>query len=190
MGANVRFMTSEELEAALDTISQSPGDSGRLEMIVCRPDIDQRKVLVEGELDLQVGLVGDSWRSRGISGTTITSLHNFAQLTLMNSRVIALVAGTRDRWPLAGDQLFVDLDLSTANLPPGTRLKIGTASIEITSKAHTGCSKFADRFGQDALLFVNAPNHKDLHLRGVNARVMEPGVIKTGDTIKIIRKPV
>lgn len=108
------------------------------------------------------------------------------QINLMNSRAIALVAGERDRWPLAGDQLYIDIDMSEANLPPGTRLELGSALIEITAAPHTGCSKFASRFGADATKFVNSPQGKDLHLRGLNARVVRPGVIRTGDTARKI----
>jgi hypothetical protein len=176
-----------ELEASLDSIRQSPRDSGRLEMIVCRPAEDEREVLAEGTLDLRLGLVGDSWISRGSTRTADGSSHPDTQVTLMNARVIAVLAQRRERWPLAGDQLYVDLDLSAANLPPGTRLQVGTAVIEITAQPHTGCSKFAEWFGQDARLFVNAPALKDLHLRGLNAKVIQPGLARTGDTVRVLR---
>jgi MOSC domain-containing protein YiiM len=183
----MRHLTLEELEASLDLIRQAPGDSGRLEMIVCRPGVDQRAVLSEAALDPRVGLVGDNWNSRGSSLTPDGSAHPGMQLTLMNARVIAALARTRAHWPLAGDQLFVDLDLSAANLPPGTHLQIGTAVVEITAQPHTGCAKFAERFGQAARQFINAPANQDLHLRGVNARVVKSGLVKTGDAIQVIR---
>jgi len=178
-------MNMVELESNLELISQSPKDGGRLELIVRRPAVDVREVLAEGTLDLSLGLVGDSWSFRNAPAAP----HPDMQLTLMNTRVIGLLAQTRARWPLAGDQLFVDLDLGAANLPPSTRLKIGTSIIEVTAKPHLGCAKFAERFGQDAYLFVNSQDHKDLHLRGVNARVVQPGLIKTGDSIMLIRIP-
>jgi MOSC domain-containing protein YiiM len=106
------------------------------------------------------------------------------QLNIMNSRVIALVAQDRGRWQLAGDQLFVDMDLSTDNVPPGTRLMLGSAIIEVTAQPHTGCNKFVTRFGLDAGKFVNSPVGRQLHLRGVNARVVQRGTIRIGDVTK------
>jgi MOSC domain-containing protein YiiM len=102
----------------------------------------------------------------------------------MNARVIALLAGEQERWSLAGDQLYVDLDLSNENLPPGTRLAIGGALVEVTALPHTGCQKFKARFGRDALVFVNSARGKQLHLRGINARVIQPGKICVGDVVK------
>src|SRR5918997_1726577 len=106
------------------------------------------------------------------------------QLNVMNSRVIALVARSRDRWPLAGDQLYLDLDLSKDNLPAGTRLALGAAVIEVTAQPHTGCKKFVERFGVEAMKFVNSEMGKRLCLRGINAKVIEPGVIRIGQTAK------
>jgi MOSC domain-containing protein YiiM len=166
-----------ELEASLEEIARSPQGSGRLELIVRRPAEDQREVLSAADLDPLSGLAGDTWRARK------PNPNPDSQLTLMNARVIARLAQTRERWALAGDQLFVDLDLSRAALPVGTRLKIGTAVIEITAKPHTGCAKFAERFGADALAFVNEPAHQPLNLRGVKARVVQPGRIHTGDAV-------
>jgi MOSC domain-containing protein YiiM len=108
------------------------------------------------------------------------------QLNIMNSRVIALLAQDKDRWPLAGDQLFIDMDLSAENLPPGTRLALGSAMIEVTDQPHTGCKKFMERFGLDAMKFVNSPVGKQLHLRGINAKVVQPGLIQVGDVVKKI----
>ena len=101
----------------------------------------------------------------------------------MNSRVINLVATSRERWPLAGDQLFIDLDLSEDNLPPGTRLELGTAVIEVTAIPHTGCKKFVERFGLDAVKFVNS-GINNLKLRGVNAKVVRPGLVSAGDKVR------
>ena len=181
--------TFEELEASLGTLALSPRDSGHLELIVRRPGVDEREVLPEGDLDLRAGLVGDGWISRPSPRTPAGSPNPKAQVTLMNARVIALLAQTRERWPLAGDQLFVDLDLGAANLPAGTRLKVGEALLEITDQPHTGCNKFAARFGKDAFRFVNLPEHKALRLRGANARVIQPGRIRTGDLVEVVRRP-
>jgi MOSC domain-containing protein YiiM len=179
-------LTMETLSAGLEHVRHSPIDDGVLEMIVRRPATDAREILECGELTVADGLVGDSWGVRRRSGGADPSSESDTQLTLMNARAIALVAEDRDRWPLAGDQLFVDLNLSSANLPPGTRLQIGTASIEITDQPHTGCRKFVSRFGVDAMKFVNSPIGRQLQLRGVYAKVIQPGVIRVGDTVKKI----
>jgi hypothetical protein len=184
MIAEMEHLPMDRLEAALDRIRQSPKDEGVLELIVRRPAVGEREVLAEGELDLVEGLVGDSWRFRGSSRTEDGSSHPDMQLNLMNSRVVALVARHPDRWRLAGDQLYVDLDLSAANLPPGTRLAIGGAVIEVTAQPHTGCKKFVERFGLDAMKFVNSPVGRELHLRGINARVVQPGPIRAGDVVR------
>jgi MOSC domain-containing protein YiiM len=183
MMSEARHLTMAELEAGLDTIRQSPKDEGVLELIVRRPQTDEREVLEEGELDPAEGLVGDNWKSRDGSGGARPAVTD-KQLTLMNARVIALLAQTRERWPLAGDQLFVDFDLSTETVPPGTRLAVGSAVIEVTALPHTGCKKFTERFGADAMAFVNSPVWKELHLRGVNARVVKAGSVRVGDAVK------
>jgi len=155
-----------------------------VELIVRRPAENEREVLEEGTLDLADGLVGDMWRVRGSRSTPDGSANPLAQLTLQNARLAMLVAGPRERWPLAGDQLYVDLDLSVENLPPGTRLAVGSAVIEITPHPHTGCAKFSARFGSDALRFVNSQAGRMLRLRGVNTRVVEDGVVRRGDPIR------
>ena len=179
----MNHLTRSQLEAGLEEIGRSPKDAGVLEMIVRRPQIGAREVLQEGQLDLDDGLVGDSWRLRTSKRTADGSPHPEMQLNLMNSRVVALVSQDRSRWHLAGDQLFVDFDLSEGNVPAGTRLAIGTAVIEVTAEPHTGCSKFVERFGLDAMTFVNSRERKDLNLRGVNARVVRPGAVRVGDRI-------
>ncbi|RDI75920.1 hypothetical protein Gocc_0339 [Gaiella occulta] len=175
---------AEELEAGLAEIRRSPRDGGVVELIVGRPAEGAREVLEEGTLDLDDGLVGDCWRVRGSRSTPDGSANPDAQLTLMNSRVAALLAGERERWALAGDQLYVDLDLSAGNLPPGTRLALGSAVVEVTAEPHTGCVKFRDRFGHEALRFVSSPTGRALNLRGVNARVVEPGTVRRGDAVR------
>lgn len=182
----VRHLTIAELEAGLDEILGSPKHEGLLELIVRRPASDEREVLEAGELNPSEGLVGDNWRLRRSSRTHDGSPHLDMQLNIINSRLIQLVAQDRERWPLAGDQLYLDLDLSEENLPPGTRLAIGSALIEVTAQPHTGCKKFVARFGLDAMKFVNSPLGKQLHLRGINAKVVQPGTIRTGDVAKKI----
>ena len=176
-----RHLTKDELEAGLDHIQQSPKDDGVLQLIVRRPSVEAREVLDEAQLDLSEGLVGDSWKVRPSSKTPDGSPHPDMQVNIMNARVVALVAQEKERWPLAGDQLYVDLDLSRANVPPGTQLAIGSAVVEVTAPPHTGCKKFVARFGLDAMKFVNSPLGRELNLRGVNAKVIQPGVIRTGD---------
>jgi hypothetical protein len=179
MTVEARHLTMEELEGGLPEIMRAPRDGGVLEMIVRRPSVGEREVQLEAHLDVERGLLGDNWAVRN----SPRSPEPAAQLTLMNARVTALVAQDRDRWPLAGDQLYVDLDISEANLPAGTRLGIGTAVVEVSALPHTGCAKFVARFGQDAMTFVNAPGRRELRLRGMNTRIVRSGVIRAGDTI-------
>jgi MOSC domain-containing protein YiiM len=173
-----------ELEAGLRIIRQSPQDNGLLKLIVRRPNVDEREIVKEAELDLEEGLVGDTWKTRGSKATPDGSANINAQITLMNMRAIALLAQDESRWALAGDQLFVDFDLSEANTPAGTRIAIGSAILEVSATPHTGCAKFSERFGRDALKFVNSPDGKQLHLRGVNARVVQAGEIQVGNVVK------
>ena len=181
---DARHLTTAELEAGLEHIRQSPHDQGTLKLIVRRPAVDAREVLDVGHLDAVTGLVGDTWQVRGSSRTEDGAAHPDMQLNIMNARTIALLAQEPARWPLAGDQLYVDLDLSEENLPPGTRLAIGSAVIEVTAQPHTGCKKFMARFGVDAHKFVNSPTGRALHLRGVNAKVVQSGEIHTGDAVR------
>ena len=177
----MEHLTQEELAAGLDEIRKSPKDKGVLNLIVRRPETEQREILNQGSLDPAHGLVGDNWITRGSRATKDGSAHPEMQLNIMNSRVIALVAQQPERWALAGDQLFIDMDLSPENLPPGTRLSIGSAIIEVTSEPHTGCKKFVARFGLDAMVFVNSGIGKKLNLRGINAKVVQAGTIRTDD---------
>jgi len=182
-------LNRQELEAGWGYIKRSPLDNGTLQMIVARPAVDEREVLGEGRLDLVDGLVGDTWRTRGNTSRPDGSADPEAQLTVMNSRLAALVAGTPDHGGLAGDQLYIDLDLSVRHLPAGSRLQIGEAVIEITAKPHRGCAKFAARFGNEALRFVNTGEGLALNLRGRNAKVAMPGAIKRGDAVRRITPP-
>src|SRR5262245_15311969 len=182
--AVMNHLLMAELQAGLDKIRQSPKEVGILELIVRRPTTGAREILHEGQLDLVEGLVGDNWSTRGSRLTADGLAHPDMQLNVMNSRVIALVAGHPDRWSLAGDQLFVDLDLSVDNLPPETRLTLGSAVIEVTKQPHNGCAKFLERFGVNAVKFVNSDEGKRLHLRGINARVVSPGAIRVGGIVR------
>jgi hypothetical protein len=178
--SDAKFPTMVELEAGLDVILKSPKNAGTLEMIVRRPQVGEREVMTEGTLDFAKGLVGDNWPSRGSSDKPNPDV----QLTIMNSRAIALLARDKSRWPLAGDQLYIDLDLSEENLPIGTRLAVGSAVIQVSPQPHTGCKKFLARFGQEAVDFVNSALGIKLHLRGINARIIQQGTIRVGDVVR------
>ena len=180
MERTVKRLTLQELEAALDHLRQAPKDEGVLQLIVCRPEEDQREVLEQAELDPVKGLIGDNWFVRGSRKTPDGSAHPEMQINIMNSRVTALVAQEKERWPLAGDQLYIDMDLSHENLPAGSRLEVGTAVLEVSALPHTGCRKFVSRFGAEAMEFVNSPLGKQLCLRGINAKVVQGGVVKVG----------
>lgn len=170
-------------EQWLAEVLRSPADRGRLELIVRRPAVGEREVLASGELHLEVGLVGDNWLARGSRSRPDGSAEPDAQLNIMNSRCARLVARSDERMPLAGDQLFVDLDLSPQNLPAGTRLQIGSAVIEVTDKPHTGCAKFTRRFGLAVHRWINGRVGKQHRLRGICAKVVVPGTITAGDEI-------
>ena len=182
----MKHLTIQELEAALDHLREAPKDGGVLQLIVRRPQIDHREVVEEAELDPVLGLIGDNWSVRGSRRTPDGSPHPEMQINIMNARVTALIAQERERWPLAGDQLYLDMDLSKENLPAGSRLAVGSAVIEVSALPHTGCHKFVARFGADAMKFVNSEVGKQLCLRGINAKVVEGGVVKVGHTARKI----
>ncbi|MGH9232045.1 MAG: MOSC domain-containing protein [Acidimicrobiales bacterium] len=175
--------TTAELEAALADVRQAPADDGTVDLIVRRPATGEREVLDEGVLDLAEGLVGDNWRERGSRHTPDGAAETDRQLNVINARLSGLVAVDPERRALAGDQLHLDLDLSIANLPPGTRLALGSAVIEVTEPPHLGCAKFVERFGREAMRFVNSPTGRELRLRGMNARVVVAGTVRPGDTV-------
>ena len=187
MSTVIKHFTRAELEAGLDLVRQSPRDAGTLELIVRRPAVEQRETLESGELTPTEGLVGDSWRRRHGDH----SLDPRTQITLMNARAASLVAADRSRWALAGDQLFVDFDLSGENLPPGTQLTIGSAVLEVSDEPHRGCAKFVSRFGLDAMKFVNSPVGRELNLRGIYVLVVRAGTVRVGDEVrKLVRSVV
>jgi hypothetical protein len=179
-------LTAEELQAGLDHIGCSPKDEGVLDLIVRRPTVNERELLEQAELDLLQGLVGDTWNRRRSKSTPDGSPNIEMQITVINSRAAALVAREKNRWQLAGDQLYVDLDLSAENLPAGTRMALGSAVIEVTAPPHLGCQKFVARFGLEAMKFVNSPLGRELRLRGIHAQVVQAGQIRTGDLARKI----
>jgi hypothetical protein len=182
--APARQRTRAELEAALDELRASPVGEGVLRLIVRRPLENEREVLATATLDEHEGMVGDRWNAADFGDGP----ERFdTQLTLMNARAASLIAGEPEHWPPAGDQLYVELSLAGGDLPPGSRLEIGSAVIEITAVPHTGCGKFIRRFGVDAMKFVNSPVGRELNLRGVNAKVVRCGAVAQGDTIRLAR---
>jgi MOSC domain-containing protein YiiM len=180
----MRHLPLSELEGRLDHIRQSPRDQGTVGLIVRRPGENERETLAEGQLTTEAGLVGDVWSTPESGSPDIAT-----QVTLMNARAADAVAGTRDRWPLAGDQLYVDFDLSEANLVAGMRLQVGEAIVEVTDEPHLGCGKFAARFGTDAAKFVNSAAGRVLRLRGINTRVVRGGSVRMGDRIERLDRP-
>ena len=180
----IRYLTREELEAGVGDIRRAPKDEGVLHMIVRRPNVDERELLDEAQLSVDEGVVGDTWRLRSSSRMPDGGPHPDMQLNIIGTRAIGLIAQDRARWALSGDQLFVDLDLTGENLPAWTKLQIGSAIIEVTDQPHTGCGKFVSRFGVDAMKFVNSPLGRSLNLRGINARVVQPGTIRVGDVVR------
>ena len=176
-------MPLAELELQLERIKRSPSERGSLVLIVRRPAVDAREVIEEAELDDRSGLVGDSWLARAEVSTPDGSIGRETQITMANVRSIEAVAGDSTRVPLAGDQLFVDFDLSEQNVPPGTLLEVGSALLEVSSVPHRGCGKFSSRFGVDALKFVNSASGRALNLRGINTRVVRGGVVRGGDAV-------
>ena len=178
-----RHLTMPELEAALDVIRAAPKNGGVLEMIVRRPDLGHRDVVDEAELDPVVGLVGDSWSRRGSRRSADGGPHPQMQLNIMSTRVVSLVAQERAAGRSPAISCSSTWISARDNLPPGTRLPMGTAVIEVTAEPHTGCAKFVERFGVDAMKFVNSPEHTDLHLRGINAKVVQAGRIRVGDLL-------
>jgi hypothetical protein len=177
-------LTTEELQSGLDRIRRSPTDEGVLNLIVRRPAVNEREVVEQAELDLVQGLVGDTWNRRRSKSTADGSPNIEMQITIINSRVAALVAREKTRWQLAGDQLYVDMDLSSENLPTGTRLTLGSAVIEVTAPPHLGCQKFVARFGLEAMKFVNSPVGRELRLRGLHARVVQAGRIRADQLVR------
>lgn len=187
MSQSTQHQSAAQLGRKLEHIADSPDDRGVVEMIACRPAEDERETLDIAVLDTELGLIGDNWKARGSRRSPDGSANPKAQVTLMNSRVIdAVTGGDLSRWSLAGDQIYVDLDLSPENVPAGARLAIGDALIEVSDQPHTGCHKFASRFGAEALRFVNTGAGRENRFRGINCFVVTGGTIHTGDTVEVV----
>jgi MOSC domain-containing protein YiiM len=177
----MEHLSRQRLEAGLGQILDSPRDDGQIVLVVRRPAVGVREMPEEVMLDAAAGLAGDNWLARGSRGTADGSADPQRQVTVMNARVAELVAGGTDRMPLAGDQLYIDLDLSVDNLPAGSFLAVGQAVLQVSEAPHLGCAKFVERFGAEAMRFVNSRVGRRLRLRGMNTRVIEPGIVRRGD---------
>jgi MOSC domain-containing protein YiiM len=171
----------------LAQLEASPKDRGRLEGLVVRPTRETRQVVDEAVVDVDRGVVGDNWLDRGSSSTPDGSARLDSQVTLISTRLLAAIEPDESRWPLAGDQLYVDLDLSLDNLPIGARVTIGDVVLEVSPAPHTGCAKFSARFGSDALKWTNTTRGRELRMRGMNATVVRGGRIRVGDEIRVVR---
>ena len=178
------FKSLSEMESCLDVIRQAPVDEGDVVMIIARPITGGREILERCELNQKSGLLGDNWQARGDKHTVDGTSDTGRQLTIMNARTIRAITDSEARWPDAGDQFFVDFDLSDENLPSGTQLAIGEAVVEVTALPHLGCQKFGDRFGKDANQFVNSNTGKTLNIRGINVKVIKPGSVSKGNSIR------
>jgi hypothetical protein len=176
--------TRAQLDAGLGDVEAAPSVSGPLKSIVARPEIGEREVVDSGRFEPGAGMAGDNWRVKPASKTGAPDPE--AEVTLMNARVAALVADSDDPadWAPAGDQLYADFDISVGNLPAGTRLRVGTAVLEVTEEPHLGCGKFISRFGVDAMKFVNSPRGRELRLRGVNLKIVEGGEAAVGELVE------
>lgn len=175
---------NRDFTPSLPAIEAAPKAVGRLEGIVVRPTRETRRVVDETELDPELGVVGDNWLERGSSSSPDGSARLDSQVTLISTRVLAAIEPDAARWPLAGDQLLVDFDLSLENLPIGAQVHVGDAVLEVSPAPHTGCAKFSARFGSDALKWINSPLGRSLRMRGMNAIVVRPGSIRVGDAIR------
>jgi len=179
------YRSTAELTAGLDHLRAAPADAGTVRLVVRRPDLGTREILEVGELTEADGLVGDTWLQRATSRAIADGRHLEAQVNVMSARMVGLLADTAAEQAFAGDQLYLDLDISHAGLPTGSQIAIGDeAVIEVTAKPHNGCKKFLNRFGQDAVDFVNSELGKELRLRGLNARVVTGGVVRSGDKVR------
>ena len=179
--------SADELAAGLDHVRVAPADRGTVELLAVRPALDERLLPTTVEISTELGVVGDTWNERPSRRTPDGGPNPAAQVTVMSSRAVALVAGHRSRWALAGDQVYADLDLSRDNLPTGTRLHLGDAVLEVTDAPHTGCAKFSERFGVEALRLTATPEGTALRLRGINTRVVRGGSVSVGDEVSVER---
>jgi MOSC domain-containing protein YiiM len=172
----------EDFEHAWQALPPLPRQRGSVDLLVCRLGGGRHSTPQRVGVSAEAGVAGDRW-SRDERDPSV-------QVTLMMTRVAELIA-QQQALPLhlAGDNLLVGLDLHERALPVGTRLRAGTAVLEVTAEPHLGCKKFRERFGSGALRWVNDKAHRDRRLRGVNCRVVVDGEIALGDALEVLSPP-
>jgi hypothetical protein len=184
MDAETATRPARDFDPTYADVRNAPKDSAIVTLLVARPGTDLRETVTEAVLDVEQGMVGDDWMARGSWKKAGTPANVEAQVTLMSTRVLAAMEPDESRWPIAGDQVYLDLDLSEENLPVGTRLLVGDAEVEVTALPHTGCSKFASRFGHDALRWISTHEGRALRMRGMYVRVLRTGTVHVGDVVR------
>ena len=184
--ATDRFRSRDELLESLPYILSAPADEGQVRAIVIRPAAGQRRMLDRVDVSARGGLEGDHWAEGCWLSTEDGAPHPDVQVCIMSARCIEAIAGPEANWAAAGDNLFIDMDLSPENLPPGTRVAIGTVELILTAEPHNGCQSFIDRYGRDACVFVNTGPGKANRLRGIYGRVTRDGTIRRGDVMRKI----
>ncbi len=178
------YQTAEQLQAGMARVYETPRDEGAVRLVVRRPGRGEREILAQGQLDTEQGLVGDDWINR--PGMKRDTPSPYAQVTVMNARAAELVSGDPEpsTWAQCGDQLYIDLDLSEANMPAGTRIAIGEAELEVQAEPHTGCVQFRSWWGPDALRHISTKEGLSLRMRGANTRVIRSGAVRPGDVAR------
>lgn len=178
-----RHLTRAELAAALPQVTAGPKDHGELKAIFVRPGPGQRLDVSSVAISSAGGLEGDHWAKGCWKSLPDGSPDPDVQVFIMNARFLDLIAQERSHWASCGNSFVADMDLGADNLPVGTRLKAGSAELEITAVPGTGCEAFIEWYGRDACVFVNTGEGKKNRLRGVYARVVKDGVVRIGDTL-------
>lgn len=178
------MLTTDQIVSGLPQVKDSPADGGKVEFIVVRPSEGVRELRESVYVSSESGVEGDKWKTSRGHDTPDAGPDPRVQVTLMNARILRLISGGEERMPLAGDNLVVDLDLSESNIPPGQRLSVGEVVVEVTDVPHNGCGSFLERYGRDAVKFVNSPEGKRMHLRGLHAKVVRAGVVRVGDEVR------
>jgi MOSC domain-containing protein YiiM len=185
MQTAAKYLSTAELESGLAEVIDSPPDNGRLEKIFIRPAVNERRSLDSAALTVDGGIEGDRWSTEASHRTSDGRPDPQNQITLMNARILRQISGDADAMCLAGDNLIVDLDLSEANLPAGSRLAVGReVVVQINALPHTGCGKFTRRYGAEARTFVNSERGTELQLRGRHGSVIQGGTITVGDSLQ------